>query len=217
MRFRKDLGVALAQLLQYLAEFHGVGPVAGVGFVKQGDMIIAADQQPQTDLSQIDAASLVLAAPGEPGRGTSVDVGEEVGGVVDQGGGVDAPIAHQHLRDFLLDGLDGFERKFSHVVEKALAAQLRGIGGEQSIENRPRVPVGQLRLGCGSQAAVENGQQGVLPYGESLGSFGDVAVDDLGELELLGHRIKRSEEHTSELQSHSDLVCRLLLEKKKEQ
>src|SRR5438132_7212641 len=27
-------------------------------------------------------------------------------------------------------------------------------------------------------------------------------------------RSKRSEEHTSELQSHSDLVCRLLLEKK---
>src|SRR5260221_7402707 len=47
----------------------------------------------------------------------------------------------------------------------------------------------------------------------------------LGELDLtpyLGaveagrraHR-DRSEEHTSELQSHSDLVCRLLLEKKK--
>src|SRR5947207_7362102 len=34
-----------------------------------------------------------------------------------------------------------------------------------------------------------------------------------------GHRHRargaRSEEHTSELQSHSDLVCRLLLEKKK--
>src|SRR5260221_3690794 len=28
-------------------------------------------------------------------------------------------------------------------------------------------------------------------------------------------RKERSEEHTSELQSHSDLVCRLLLEKKK--
>src|SRR5438034_5336315 len=28
---------------------------------------------------------------------------------------------------------------------------------------------------------------------------------------------RRSEEHTSELQSHSDLVCRLLLEKKKRQ
>src|SRR5438034_7936335 len=29
------------------------------------------------------------------------------------------------------------------------------------------------------------------------------------------YRLMRSEEHTSELQSHSDLVCRLLLEKKK--
>src|SRR5437588_11101002 len=31
----------------------------------------------------------------------------------------------------------------------------------------------------------------------------------------VGIRQHRSEEHTSELQSHSDLVCRLLLEKKK--
>src|SRR5260221_10142817 len=33
-----------------------------------------------------------------------------------------------------------------------------------------------------------------------------------GDLWIEGHR---SEEHTSELQSHSDLVCRLLLAKKK--
>src|SRR5438034_11408025 len=32
---------------------------------------------------------------------------------------------------------------------------------------------------------------------------------------LEGEACDRSEEHTSELQSHSDLVCRLLLEKKK--
>src|SRR5260221_2918862 len=31
----------------------------------------------------------------------------------------------------------------------------------------------------------------------------------------LAQLLQRSEEHTSELQSHSDLVCRLLLEKKK--
>src|SRR5690606_42021239 len=30
-----------------------------------------------------------------------------------------------------------------------------------------------------------------------------------------GHRVRRSEEHTSELQSRENLVCRLLLEKKK--
>src|SRR5260221_10019172 len=32
---------------------------------------------------------------------------------------------------------------------------------------------------------------------------------------LRANWLARSEEHTSELQSHSDLVCRLLLEKKK--
>src|SRR5260221_4758476 len=40
----------------------------------------------------------------------------------------------------------------------------------------------------------------------------------VSEPALAGRRILelvRSEEHTSELQSHSDLVCRLLLEKKK--
>src|SRR5437773_12041543 len=37
---------------------------------------------------------------------------------------------------------------------------------------------------------------------------------DLSRLDE-GDRSGRSEEHTSELQSHHDLVCRLLLEKKK--
>src|SRR5690349_23698151 len=37
---------------------------------------------------------------------------------------------------------------------------------------------------------------------------------DLGRLLAAHHRGARSEEHTSELQSRRDLVCRLLLEKK---
>src|SRR2546430_2782648 len=36
-----------------------------------------------------------------------------------------------------------------------------------------------------------------------------------GEVERIMNMIDRSEEHTSELQSQSNLVCRLLLEKKK--
>src|SRR5476649_3103413 len=36
-----------------------------------------------------------------------------------------------------------------------------------------------------------------------------------GGAPFFGVSRRRSEEHTSELQSHSDLVCRLLLEKKK--
>src|SRR5216683_4368976 len=79
-----------------------------------------------------------------------------------------------------------------------------------------------LRLGLLSAAAAAHGV-GVLPPG--------VAAEDakpglnlIGKLEgpelitdpaQFPKTFKRSEEHTSELQSRSDLVCRLLLEKKK--
>src|SRR5437588_9618158 len=44
---------------------------------------------------------------------------------------------------------------------------------------------------------------------------GMVARGIPGGMAIFENKASRSEEHTSELQSHSDLVCRLLLEKKK--
>src|SRR5260221_10714156 len=44
-----------------------------------------------------------------------------------------------------------------------------------------------------------------------------VQISPIFTLTALDYDKDRSEEHTSELQSHSDLVCRLLLEKKKKQ
>src|SRR5438034_2133071 len=48
----------------------------------------------------------------------------------------------------------------------------------------------------------------------------ELAIDSLTgrRIGVVTHQaaVSRSEEHTSELQSHSDLVCRLLLEKKKQ-
>src|SRR2546430_9629322 len=41
------------------------------------------------------------------------------------------------------------------------------------------------------------------------------AAPDPGRVHLAHELVSRSEEHTSELQSQSNLVCRLLLEKKK--
>src|SRR5438034_7421232 len=49
--------------------------------------------------------------------------------------------------------------------------------------------------------------RGVVRGPETAGTESDEAYVD--------RLLERSEEHTSELQSHSDLVCRLLLEKKK--
>src|SRR5690349_23729087 len=60
-----------------------------------------------------------------------------------------------------------------------------------------------------------------VPRGEDLGPRNDpprpvlVPDPDVLQLELEKRKPARSEEHTSELQSRRDLVCRLLLEKKK--
>src|SRR5438034_3472609 len=62
----------------------------------------------------------------------------------------------------------------------------------------------------------------LFPY-TTLPIFERLLVRIRHEVKRAGRRVRdqllaqlgRSEEHTSELQSHSDLVCRLLLEKKK--
>src|SRR5438132_8857485 len=59
----------------------------------------------------------------------------------------------------------------------------------------------------------------LFPYTTLFRSPVDLRQVPAGRQKPLHHRARkrgdRSEEHTSELQSHSDLVCRLLLEKKK--
>src|SRR5438874_2828846 len=58
----------------------------------------------------------------------------------------------------------------------------------------------------------------LFPYTTLFRSLGRRPEGDEGHLRVARHagcRATRSEEHTSELQSRRDLVCRLLLEKKK--
>src|SRR5438034_6807592 len=68
--------------------------------------------------------------------------------------------------------------------------------------------------------ALSDGQRIALAPGWSLSSWDaprrKLANSCSSSISLCTNRTSRSEEHTSELQSHSDLVCRLLLEKKKE-
>src|SRR5260221_2209406 len=76
------------------------------------------------------------------------------------------------------------------------------------------------RAGCFAYSPVEgaaaNEIPGMLPLEvreERRARF--MAVAEEVSTARLQKRVGRSEEHTSELQSHSDLVCRLLLEKKR--
>src|SRR3712207_9580007 len=61
------------------------------------------------------------------------------------------------------------------------------------------------------------GEQGVHERPAPFGLGGAEMRVDVERLRVQGHVGERSEEHTSELQSRQYLVCRLLLEKKKNQ
>src|SRR5436190_9316899 len=63
---------------------------------------------------------------------------------------------------------------------------------------------------CPTRPAVSRSTAGKKPSSSSVPASHDLDAERVAE-----HAKVRSEEHTSELQSHSDLVCRLLLEKKK--
>src|SRR5260221_3010266 len=72
-----------------------------------------------------------------------------------------------------------------------------------------------LDLGCGDGALLSHLQRerGCTGYGVELDDANVLACVRRGVNVLqLNLEDGRSEEHTSELQSHSDLVCRLLLE-----
>src|SRR5438477_8237326 len=65
-----------------------------------------------------------------------------------------------------------------------------------------------FRSHSGAQRTIASGL--TFPTAMTFGPDGALYVSNIG---AEGHG--RSEEHTSELQSHGNLVCRLLLEKKK--
>src|SRR5215204_7491811 len=69
-----------------------------------------------------------------------------------------------------------------------------------------------------ARADPTSGTQRLVLYLVSTTPSGNVRASTRLRFTQLSRAVKngvRSEEHTSELQSHSDLVCRLLLEKKK--
>src|SRR5438034_10499766 len=72
----------------------------------------------------------------------------------------------------------------------------------------------ELKLGEVRRAVIDGATLSAALQEQKL--FPDLLTDMMTVGEQTGHFAEaRSEEHTSELQSHSDLVCRLLLEKKK--
>src|SRR5207248_7196781 len=116
----------------------------------------------------------------------------------------------------------------SDCTPPGLAQALNYLPNQQRFNPAPNAPsafVGQQYLAAGIPLILQ-------PFGFPTGSKFQYAYANQANLTIerdLGHdfalslqynfnggrRLNRSEEHTSELQSPYDLVCRLLLEKKK--
>src|SRR5437667_1528647 len=103
------------------------------------------------------------------------------------------------------------ERQYEHVKE---GLEERGRPGDEAEEIAARtVNKERARSGEAKQASrtstedISSGRRGGI---RSHRGPGGRTRDQLYQ------EARRSEEHTSELQSHHDLVCRLLLEKKKQ-
>src|SRR5437667_4456713 len=93
----------------------------------------------------------------------------------------------------------------------ALAAEWRDRRNADLHYRRLSRALKQPSLSFGSYAAFESGTSGKAC--EAAGQR--PGTGSIGKWAQYPGAAARSEEHTSELQSHHDLVCRLLLEKKK--
>src|SRR5260370_10193086 len=105
-----------------------------------------------------------------------------------------------------LEGANKDLEAFTYSVAHDLRAPLRHIQGFSEA----------LAEDCGQQldAAAQGYLRQIVASTQHMGRL----ISDLLSLAQVGRqalRLQRSEEHTSELQSHLNLVCRLLLEKKK--
>src|SRR5206468_9775790 len=105
-------------------------------------------------------------------------------------------------------GADAASRDGRDVDDLAgpLSLHDRGYGvteeeGRVQVESDQALPLGQRQLVDGGRGAGDDG------------AATDGVDEDVDTAVGASHAVDRSEEHTSELQSRSDLVCRLLLEK----
>src|SRR5438034_10918196 len=114
----------------------------------------------------------------------------------------------------------GLELEGQATIEGDWAERVTGLRDMRVEIAMMRTPDGHSRLEISrfltppAVADHRNAPVNALGYLRIMFAVDDID-DTLARLGKHGAQLVRSEEHTSELQSHSDLVCRLLLEKKK--
>ena len=131
-----------------------------------------------------------MAALRQFGGGPGVDEGEEVGAVVGQRAQRQLELVNEALRQFAFDGLDVALGDPLEVIPEGLAGELPGGGREQAGEDGLAIPVGELEFTGGVNRAIEGGEEEILTDGEPLVPFGEVAVEEFDEPEVLSEVVE---------------------------
>src|SRR5690242_7091928 len=121
----------------------------------------------------------------------------------------------EHIRSALARGLPQFLPGHA-LKDKPLVILASGPSGREHLNRlfESQLEFDLMALNGAYNVALE---EGAVPKYYAMLDAREVNVNFLTDPRKETHFYIRSEEHTSELQSHVNLVCRLLLEKKKTQ
>src|SRR5437016_11178692 len=113
------------------------------------------------------------------------------------------------------DGLRGFFQRIRRVgIHLAITGVKRAPGGMHQIGGSLKLRHHSVNWRC---AQMQCSHSFTFAYG-SMDRISKIEMAGMNLMNRKNSRVKkRSEEHTSELQSLTNLVCRLLLEKKKKE
>src|SRR5690606_41398184 len=103
---------------------------------------------------------------------------------------------------------------FSSLFHHTAPTALHSLSLHDALPISPIGAAFEQLLGIGGQLARERRHFGLSVEDLAIGAFARRGGAEQGR-QLVAATRHRSEEHTSELQSRENLVCRLLLEKKK--
>jgi hypothetical protein len=186
LQARQQLPMAACQGGQDLGEGDAVRLIARMDLPEQGDVEVGRNHQGQTDDAQVGAVAFGVTALGQTSRRLRIDVGVEVGGIIEERLQVEAVVFDQAAAEGFFDALQDSGIEVIEVVPEALAGQVLDGDGEQAWQDGALIPVRQACLGTGTQGAAESGKQQVVGYGVTLSPFGGVLLEQGMEVEILG-------------------------------
>ena len=109
-------------------------------------------------MAQVGTLLFVVAALGEFRTRAGVDVGEEIGAVVNQAAEIELEALAETSGHLLFKQPDVVLGDAVHMIPEVLRGQPSGIGGEETGEGGLPIPIGKVEFAGGGDSAIDGGE-----------------------------------------------------------